>query len=253
MMTLEKSAQEAKCLTRPKSCDEIFCTSTRKMADDDDPLSNAMQQMSVDGEDEVAGVDNPGSFTHLHNMQEEMERKEKRAAMMLAESKATLAESKAQYKKTKELGRLMKQMKETSKRVYISSDPSDYPDDPADAEDAKNDPDYSPAASSAKKEKKPPKKKASLQVAAAPLGPGKIAVLFHVCKDTDGNVFVPREGAFFFDFASEEQGAKVYGAALEWERTVAYEILAKVGDNVEVVGEQVPTKITGIDRGYKNR
>jgi hypothetical protein len=224
------------------------------MADDDDALSNAVQQMSMDGEeDEVAGVDNPGSFTHLLSMQDEMERREMKAQMMLAESKATLAESKAQYKKTKELGRLMKQMKETSKRVYISSDPSDYPDDPADAQDAK-DLDYSPAASSAKT-KKPPKKKASLEVApaAAPLGPGKIAVLFHVCRDTDGNVFVPREGAFFFDFASEEQGAKVYGAALEWERTVAYEILAKVGDNVEVVGEQVPTKITGIDRGWKNK
>lgn len=215
-----------------------------EMADDDDGLSNAIQQMSVDGgEDEE--VDNPGSLTHLLSMQEEMERKEKRAEMMLAESRA-------HYKKTKQLGRMMKQMKETGKRVYISSDTpaDDYPDDPADIEDAK-DLDYSPAASSAKKEKKPPKKK--LQVAAAPLGPGKIAVLFHVCKDAEGNVFVPREGAFFFDFASEEQGAKVYGAALEWERTAAYEILAKVGDNVEVVGDQVPTKVTGIDRGFKNK
>jgi len=219
--------------------------------EDQDSLSNAMQQMSVDGEDDD-DVQAGAPLARLLSIEENVEKKEKRTEVLLSETKAYLKQT---IEREKGLKKMLKEMKETGKRVYISSDTpaDDYPDDPADKEDAK-DLDYSPAASSAKT-KKPPKKKPTTVVTAPPPPPaeGKIAVLFYVCKDKQGNIFIPREGTFFFDFESEAQGAKIVAAALEWEEKQSWEILIKMGSNIDVVRSQLPTKLCGIDHGFKNR
>lgn len=226
---------------------------------DQDPLKGLgekMSKMEVDGDDDEAG-------TPLERMQREIEADRARNEMLLAEAKATGKKVEEDTKKAiqakKDIKRMLNGMKE-NKRIYIdTSEPSDTIDDPADIEDTK-DLDYSPTKSSSSKKpakKKPTPTPPSPPAAAMVVPPrpakGKLAVIINICRDEKGEVFVPRQGVFFFNFHSETQSASAMAAALRWGDETSYEILAKIGDTIDVPYAQLPTKITGVDRGYSNK